>query len=109
VIVSLFSRWRKAALARHVWSRAGQPRTRLFLEVLEARCLLTTVINLNNAGAGSLRQAILDTAAGGTVDFQNGLTGTIPLTTGQLLINKNLTIAGPGANIITVSGNRAGP
>jgi hypothetical protein len=32
--------------------------------------------------AGSLRQAILDTPAGGTVDFQPGLAGTITLATG---------------------------
>jgi hypothetical protein len=39
------------------------------------------------------------------VDFQAGLTGTIVLTTGQLYITKDLTIAGPGGNVITVSGN----
>jgi hypothetical protein len=59
-----------------------------------------------DAGAGSLRQAILDTPAGGTVDFQPGLTGTITLTTGELMIAKDLTIAGPGADAITVSGNQ---
>jgi hypothetical protein len=77
------------------------------LEILEGRCLPSTVTNLNDAGAGSLRQAILDTPAGGTVDFQPGLSGTITLTTGELLINKDLTIAGPGAGVITVSGNHA--
>jgi hypothetical protein len=64
-------------------------------------------MNLNDAGAGSLRQAILDTPAGGTVDFQPGLSGTITLTSGQLGITKNLTITGPGASVITVSGNHA--
>jgi hypothetical protein len=77
------------------------------LEALEGRDLPSTVTNLNDAGAGSLRQAILDTPAGGTVDFQPGLSGTITLTGGELLINKNLTITGPGADVITVSGNRA--
>src|SRR5262249_15453 len=57
-------------------------RCRLRLEVLEGRCLPSTVTNLNDAGAGSLRQAILDTPAGGTVDFQPGLAGTITLTSG---------------------------
>jgi len=71
-----------------------QPR----LELLEGRCLPSTVTNLNDAGAGSLRQAIIDTPSGGTVDFQDGLTGTITLPSGELLINKDLTIAGPGAN-----------
>jgi hypothetical protein len=71
------------------------------------RCVPTTVTNLNDAGDGSLRQAIIDTPADGTVDFQPGLSGAIPLTTGELAINKNLTITGPGANVITVSGNHA--
>jgi hypothetical protein len=93
------------------WSAVGGPlprhRGRLVLESLEGRWVPSTVLNLNDAGAGSLRQAILDTPAGGTVDFQQGLNGTIMLTSGELLINKNLTISGPGAAVITVSGNQA--
>jgi hypothetical protein len=65
------------------------------------------VTNLLNAGMGSLRQAILDTPSGGTVDFQPGMTGTISLTTGELAINKDLTISGPGSGVLTVSGNHA--
>jgi hypothetical protein len=41
------------------------------------------------------------------VDFQPGLTGTITLTTGELAISKDLTIEGPGASVIAVSGNHA--
>jgi hypothetical protein len=63
------------------------------------------VSNLLDSGPGSLRQAILDTPAGGTVSFQPGLNGTITLSTGELAIDKNLNIAGPGANLIAVSGN----
>jgi hypothetical protein len=74
---------------------------------LEDRCLLTTVTNLMDSGPGSLRQAIIDTPAGGTVDFQDGLSGTITLTSAPLTINKILTIEGPGASVITVSGNHA--
>jgi hypothetical protein len=86
---------------------ARRHRCRLVLESLEGRWVPSTVTNLNDAGAGSLRQAILDTPAGGTVDFQPGLSGTITLTSGELLIAKNLTIGGPGADVITVSGNQA--
>jgi hypothetical protein len=82
-------------------------RSRPHLETLEGRCLPSTVTNLNDAGGGSLRDAIAITPAGGTVDFQAGLSGTITLSTGELAINKDLTIAGPGANVITVSGNNA--
>jgi hypothetical protein len=62
------------------------------------------VTNLDDAGTGSLRQALIDTPSGGTVDFQAGLSGTITLTSGALAITKDLTISGPGANVITVSG-----
>jgi hypothetical protein len=73
------------------------------IEILEGRWLPSTVTNLNDSGAGSLRDAIAATSAGGTVDFQPGLTGTISLTSG-LTIDKSLTITGPGAKIITISG-----
>jgi hypothetical protein len=77
------------------------------MEVLENRCVPSTVNNLLDSGPGSLRQAIIDTPAGGMVDFQPGLSGTITLTTGELTIAKDLTIAGPGAGRITVSGHQA--
>jgi parallel beta-helix repeat protein len=83
----------------------GTRRYRPQLELLESRTLLSTVTNLMDSGTGSLRQAIVDTPSGGTVDFQSGLSGTITLSTGELLINKDLTIGGPGESVITVSGN----
>jgi parallel beta-helix repeat protein len=68
------------------------------------------VTNLNDNGAGSLRQAIEDanSAAGpDVVTFQAGLTGTITLTTGQLSISDSVDIQGPGAAVLSVSGNNA--
>lgn len=68
------------------------------------------VTNLDDNGAGSLRQAIEDAnaAAGAdTITFQAGLTGTITLTTGQLEITDSVDIQGPGAAALTVSGNNA--
>src|SRR6516165_3312670 len=82
-------------------------RSRPCLELLESRCLPSTVTNLSDHDPGSLRDAIATSPDGGTVDFQPGLTGTIVLTTGELAINKDLTIEGPGADVITVSGNKA--
>jgi hypothetical protein len=82
-------------------------RSLLVLEPLESRRVPSTVTNLNDAGDGSLRQAIIDTPTSGTIDFQDGLSGTITLTTGELAINKDLTIVGPGLSVITVSGNGA--
>jgi probable HAF family extracellular repeat protein len=82
-------------------------RSRPYLEVFETRCVPSTVTNLDDAGNGSLRQAIIDTPAGGIVDFQSGLSGTITLTSGELGIGRDLTITGPGADVITISGNHA--
>ena len=64
-----------------------------------------TVTNLNDAGAGSLRQAIIDAAPSDTIDF--AVTGTITLTSGQLTISKDLVISGPGSGDLTISGNNA--
>jgi hypothetical protein len=90
--------------------RRHRPRYTFFrptIELLEDRCLPSTVANLLDNGPGSLRQALMDTPAGGTVDFQPGLTGTITLTMGGLVIANDLTVSGPGAGAITVSGNHA--
>jgi hypothetical protein len=67
-------------------------------------CLV--VSNLNDPGQCSLRDVIASVPDGGTVTFAQGLTGTIQLTQNlqQIIINKNVTITGPGAEVITVSG-----
>src|SRR5262249_23630332 len=41
------------------------------------------------------------------ITFAPGLTGTITLTTGQLEVRDSVTILGPGAGVLTVSGNNA--
>jgi hypothetical protein len=61
------------------------------------------VINLNDAGAGSLRAAIQLATNNALVDFAPGLEGAIVLTS-ELAINKSLTISGPGATVLAVSG-----
>lgn len=68
-----------------------------------------TVTSLADSGAGSLRAAITAAnAANGadTIVFQPGLTGTITLSSGQLLISDSLAIAGPGASRITIDANQ---
>jgi len=65
------------------------------------------VTSTNDSGAGSLRRAIADVGAGGTITFNLTYPATIILTSGCLTIDKNLTITGPGADQLTISGNSA--
>jgi hypothetical protein len=100
---SIQTAWRSVRPTR----RSGvRPR----LESLEDRTVPSTftVLNLADGGEGSLRQAVLaaNTQPGAdTILFADGLSGTIGLTTGQLIITDHLTIDGPGAGQLTVSGN----
>jgi hypothetical protein len=68
-----------------------------------------TVANTDDDGPDSLRQAILDADPGDTIDFAIPGIGphTIVLTSGQLTIDKDLTIQGPGAGVLTISGGSA--
>lgn len=56
----------------------------------------------------TLRQAIATAGASDTINFASGLT-TITLTSGELAITRNLIIAGPGANLLTVQRDAAAP
>jgi hypothetical protein len=59
-----------------------------------------TVTSTADSGAGSLRQALADANDGDTIGFS--VTGTIALSSDQLVVNKSVTISGPGANVLTV-------
>jgi predicted outer membrane repeat protein len=77
------------------------------LGAFEVGCLMDAyVLNNNDNGYGSLRQAILEICAGGVIDFTDPLAGdqTITLTT-ELLIDKDLTIQNTSSNAVTISGN----
>jgi hypothetical protein len=76
----------------------------LWAMVIPARSDIITVINTNDSGPGSLRQALVEANHGDTIDFDLALKGqTIILTTAELLIDKSITISGPGANLLAVS------
>jgi serine/threonine protein kinase len=68
----------------------------------------TQVTNLNDAGPGSLRQAINTANAGSTITFDSHLSGTILLRSGNLNISKNLTIRGPGTSKLAISSGSRG-
>jgi len=64
-----------------------------------------TVTNLNDTGAGSLRQAISDAnsrSGADTIVFAPGIKGTIPLLTALPTLSDDIEIDGPGANLLTV-------
>ena len=62
------------------------------------------VTNNNNSGSGSLRDIIFCSANGATITFDNSLIGqTIILTSGEIVINKNLVISGLGMLDLTIS------
>src|SRR6266567_736358 len=66
----------------------------------------TTIIvsNTNDNGPGSFRQALADANDGDTIDA-TGISGVITLITGQLLVDKSVTINGAGAGMLAVDGN----
>ena len=67
-----------------------------------------TVTNGNDSGRGSLRQAIISASSGDTINFAPCLTA-VTLTSGELVIGKNLTITGPGAERLTVQRSTHAP
>ena len=70
--------------------------------------LSNVVMNTNDNGPGSLRDVISCVPDGSTITFASSLMNqTITLTTGEILVNKNVNLFGPGMLHLTVSGNMA--
>jgi hypothetical protein len=92
---------------------AARRHARISVNSLEGRIApaVFTVTNTLDSGSGSLRQAVLDSNAlpgADTINFNSQLFSTnrtITLTSGELLISDNLSVVGPGANVLTISGN----
>ncbi len=70
-----------------------------------------TVSNLNDSGAGSLRQAMIDAQANGDTGNVINFTvnGTVNLMSPLPLITKTLTVRGTGADVLTVRRADAAP
>lgn len=101
-------------------SSKSRPRSgfRPRLEMLEDRLtpsgntwMVTTITDSLSATAndGSLRGEILQAdTTGDTIKFAPSLNGqTIKLAGSEILLDKSLTITGPGANLLTISGDNA--
>ncbi len=76
----------------------------LLAATMSAHAATITVTNTNDSGSGSLRQALAVVHDGDRITFT--VSGTITLTSGGLLIFKNVTISGPGANQLSINGNQ---
>jgi hypothetical protein len=90
------------------------------VETLEVRALLSStfvVDSITDTGTGSgltgdirycIAQANQSANAGSTITFSAALTGsTITLSQGELVISDAMTITGPGASSLTISGNNS--
>lgn len=76
----------------------------------DSAAALFTVLNLSDTGAGSLRDAITQANAVvgvDTIQFQPGLAGTISLASPLPHLAEDVTIVGPGAGVVTISGSSA--
>ena len=78
----------------------------LLLSATDTPAATVTVTNGNDSGSGSLRHAILSASSGDTINFAPSIP-TVTLTSGELVIHKNLTITGPGATGLTVQVDRS--
>jgi hypothetical protein len=120
----------KNLMPRWLWKKnrpgpSSRVRRRLELEPLEERSLLSTftVLNTNDSGAGSLRQAILDANAAGSpseITFNIGTGGaqTIKFLANSTVLPKlgsSITVDGTtepgfaGTPIVTIDGTNLGP
>src|SRR5262249_733004 len=113
--MQLFS-WLHQRMSRrpHAGCTPARKPTRRFrpqLEALEGRDVPSTlkVTNTFDSGPGSLRYEIAQAKSNDTIAFDFGTkksqssSHTITLTTGELVISKNLTIKGPGAYRLTIT------
>jgi hypothetical protein len=96
---------------RHASLRSAVARAILAILVaaVPAAAAEVTVTSTADSGPGSLRAAIAAAQPGDTIAFGLPLPATITLTTGTLVVDKDLTIAGPGAAQLTVRRDAAAP
>lgn len=89
-----------------IWKILATSVSIICLIALNVQAAPILVANTDDSGAGSLRQALADANDGDTISF--GVTGTITLSTGELVVDKSLTISGPGPSNLAVDANLTG-
>jgi hypothetical protein len=73
---------------------------------ITAHAATLTVTNTNDSGPGSLRRTLSIAHDGDTITF--AVSGSIMLTTGELFVDKSISVSGPGAGNLAVDGNANG-
>ena len=86
---------------------AGAVLALLGAATLPAHAATLTVSSTSDSGPGSLREALALAADGDTIDA-SAVSGTIRLTSGDLVVEHGVTINGPGPSVLTVDGNGTG-
>ena len=107
--------WRRHPLALAIAACLRQAQSRRTVSAVSLAALLAgsvasqaatfTVTNTNDAGPGSLRQAVLEANAnpgGDTIEFAAAAQGQILLTGGELLVTDELLMHGPGRDQLTI-------
>src|SRR5439155_15947495 len=77
----------------------------LCLAALSAQAPPITVMNSNESGPGSLHQALVDANDGDTINFDGSLHYIGLYSGGELVVDKSVTISGPGAANLTLDNN----
>jgi hypothetical protein len=72
------------------------------VEALENRCLMSTLTAVDEV---SLRAAVQKAHNGDVIQLKTSLGPTITLKGGEIVIDKNVTIKGPGADQLTLAGS----
>ena len=73
-----------------------------------SRAATIVVTSTADNGPGTLRAALASAANNDVITFSVGLPATITLTSGELLSFTNVTVNGPGAGNLSISGNNSG-
>ncbi|HUJ11119.1 MAG TPA: choice-of-anchor Q domain-containing protein [Verrucomicrobiae bacterium] len=78
----------------------------LLIGAMNLSAAVIPVMSVADNGPGSMRAALATASNGDTIDA-SGVSGTILLTSGELLVSNSVTILGPGPANLAVDGNFA--
>lgn len=98
-----------SAITQMSFSIPGGMRNPVMLDQIRLACAdSVTVSSTADSGAGSLRKALGSVCINGTISFAPALAGqTIILTSGPIILNRNVSIDTSAAAGLTLSGNNA--